>query len=94
MELPELTKEEFGVAISDGVRAALTQVLERRYSYGGDPYDEFMEAVQNGVKEAVWQMISHNTPQPGTAFYNHVFRAVEQAIENMDLPFEVTGRQP
>jgi hypothetical protein len=52
--------------------------------------EQFLEAVRQGVYDAVWQMITNNTDMPCADFYDTVKEAVkegtQEGIENA-MPF-------
>ena len=43
--------------------------------------EQFLEAVRQGVYDAVWQMITNNTDMPCADFYDTVKEAVKEGIQ-------------
>jgi hypothetical protein len=46
---------------------------------------EFLDAIRNGVADAVWQMITNATAAPCADFYDFVKDGVAEGIERLDL---------
>ena len=55
--------------------------------------ERIYEAIQNGVRAAVWQMITSGTMMPGADFYEFVRKGVSDGIERAAARGDIAPNQ-
>lgn len=88
-----LSKEEMIDAIKEGVKEAILIMTESGDGYTGDIIREpFLNAIREGVQNAMWQLFTNATDAPCQDFFHHIKSGVKEGIESLDLDEKIEVR--
>lgn len=77
-----LDRDDMMVAVTNGVKEAILTMTESGDGYSGKIIrDPFLNAVESGVYNAMWSLMTNATDMPCTDFYEMIKQGVESALE-------------
>ena len=80
----KLSNEDMFDAFKLGVKEAIMEMTESGDGYNGPiRTEQFMDAIRNGVKDAIWGIATNATSAPCADFYDSIKEGVEQAMEHV-----------
>ena len=81
----EKTAEYYADLLRTGIAAWQQDMAKGNLSLPTVSKKELLDAVQDGVRDAIWHTATYGTPDPDTHFFNAVTRGVRQAVASMKL---------
>lgn len=80
----KLTKEEMMDAVTLGVKEFLHEICDSGDGYNGSIRgQEFFAAIEEGTKNAIWQVATNATGAPCADFYDSIKKGVENSMINV-----------
>lgn len=85
----QLNREDMMEAVADGVQRGIVELsAEKLTQFGGVPYIPYghlLEAIRQGVKDAIWSIANNATDMPCADFYESIKQGVRDAMKQIHI---------